>query len=376
MAKKNKDLTIPDEIKDVFTALDKDNEDASWLSENSLSVVDKWIDTGSMALNTIMSGSLYKGIPFGRIVGFAGPSMCGKTLMMMKILANAQKQGMIAVVFDSEMSFDKDMASRLGCDPAKIKVYPVESIAMCRNQIVKFLMSVIEKNLQEKFIICIDSLGNLASTKELEDAMKGKDAVDMGTRSKELKSMMRCITYKCSKARTPLIFSNHIYDNPTAMFKSLIKTEGGGKGPEYLASILVQLSYEKEEIENNKEEKSVATAVNYSGVTLRAITKKNRFIPQYLQTNFYLNFLTGIEKYSGLVDIANAYNIIKKEGYSYYLDKNKLGMYADWKDNDEVWAKILPQLELVIQKECSYSNENCKLLSKEKDETNVEGTEE
>jgi RecA/RadA recombinase len=374
MAKKDKDIIIPDEIKDVFKDLDKDNEDASWLSENSLSVVDKWIDTGSMALNTIMSGSLYKGVPIGRIVGFSGPSMCGKTLMMMRIIANAQKQGMIAVVFDSEMSFDKDMAARLGCDPTKIKVYPVEGIAACRNQIVKFLLSVIEKNLQEKFIICIDSLGNLASTKELEDAMKGKDAVDMGTRSKELKSMMRCITYKCSKARTPIIFSNHIYDNPNALYTSLIKTEGGGKGPEYLASILVQLSYEKEKIEDNKAEKSVATAVNYSGVTLRAITKKNRFVPQYLQSNFYLNFLTGIEKYSGLVDIATVYNIIKKDGYSYYLDKDKLGMYADWKDNDEVWAKILPKLEVVIQKECSYSNENCKLLSKDikKDDDNAE----
>ncbi len=376
MAKKIKDIVIPSDIKSVFNDLDKDNEDASWLSENSLSKADKWLDTGSMSLNTILSGCLYKGIPFGRIVGFSGPSMCGKTLIMMKIIANAQKQGMFAVIFDSEMAFDKEMAIRLGCDPSKIKVYPVESVEGCRNQIVKFLLSVIEKNLQEKFIICIDSLGNLASTKELEDAAKGSDATDMGTRGKALKSMMRCITYKCAKARIPLIFSNHIYDNPAAIYKSLIKNEGGGKGPEYLASILVQLSYTKEEIENNEEEKSVATAVKYSGVTLSALTKKNRFIPQFLKSTFYLNFLTGIEKYSGLLDIAVAYNLIKKEGYSYFFKDEKLGMYDDWKDNEQIWNKILPELDLIIQKECSYSNENCKLLSQEsKDTNNAEGTE-
>ena len=64
-------------LKDIFEAVDALNTDASMLSEdNSLSIVGDWIDTGSYALNAIFSGSLYKGIPVGRVTGFSGPSGC------------------------------------------------------------------------------------------------------------------------------------------------------------------------------------------------------------------------------------------------------------------------------------------------------------
>jgi RecA/RadA recombinase len=61
---------------DIFKSVEKLNEDATTLSDSNLSVVKEWIDTGCMALNAICSGSLYKGVPKGRIIGFAGPSMC------------------------------------------------------------------------------------------------------------------------------------------------------------------------------------------------------------------------------------------------------------------------------------------------------------
>ena len=71
---------------EAFKALDKLNPEATILSETSLSTVDEWFDTGCMVLNSIISGSLYGGIPKGRITGFAGPSMCGKTYIINKIL--------------------------------------------------------------------------------------------------------------------------------------------------------------------------------------------------------------------------------------------------------------------------------------------------
>ena len=186
MAKKN-DLS---KMTAIFGAVDKMNPDASTLEDNNLSTVDEWISTGCYALNAIISGSLYKGIPRGRITGFAGPSMSGKTFIINKCIANAQKDGYIGVIWDSEVAVDKKGAVGVGVDPGRVKHYPVESVEDCRNQISTFLDAVIKQNEnteekdRQKFIISIDSLGNLASSKELKDAEAGKDATDTGTRAK------------------------------------------------------------------------------------------------------------------------------------------------------------------------------------------------
>ena len=126
-------------ILEVFKALDKLNPEATFLSETSLSTVDDWLDTGCMVLNSIISGSLYKGIPKGRITGLAGPSMCGKTYIINKILGNAQKRGYIPVVFDTEMAVDEGNALAVGLDPKNTKYVPVNTIEDCRNQLMALL---------------------------------------------------------------------------------------------------------------------------------------------------------------------------------------------------------------------------------------------
>jgi len=211
------------DVLSVFSKLDKLNPDASVLSENVLSNVDSWIDTGCMVLNAIISGSLYGGVPAGRITGFSGPSAAGKTFIINKILANAQKQGITPVIFDTEAAIDKSSTTGVGLDPTKTKYVPVQTVEACRNQISTFLDSVIEANMQGKFIISIDSLGNLASQKELDDTEKDKSAMDMGTRAKGLKSMMRLLTFKAAQAGVTILFSNHTYDDPAAMFPTLVK---------------------------------------------------------------------------------------------------------------------------------------------------------
>jgi len=198
-------------LKNIFGDVDKMNPDGTVLEDSSISTPSDWIDTGSKALNAIISGSLYKGVPVGRITGFAGPSGAGKTLIINKIMANAQKKGYIAVIWDSEVAVDKQSAINVGMDLKKTKYYPVETIEECRNQISTFLDNIIAANDPSlKFIVSIDSLGNLASSKEIEDARKGKDAADVGQRAKATKSMMRAITYKAAKAGVPILFSNHI----------------------------------------------------------------------------------------------------------------------------------------------------------------------
>ncbi len=365
---KNK-TKIKDEYKDFFAELDKQNPDAVILSESPLSFVDNWIDTGCYALNAIMSGSLFGGVPQGRIVGFTGPSSSGKTLIINKVIAKAQQQlGQFGVIWDSEVAVDAGAAANVGCDTSRIKHCPVETVEEARNQISKFLDNIIAKNMQGKFIIALDSLGNLASAKEIADIEKDKHAVDMGMRAKAIKSMMRTLTYKAAKAKTTILFSNHIYDDPSAMFPSLVKNQSGGKGPVYLASLLVQLSHKSEKEEARKGEAIIAGAERI-GSTLNAMTVKNRFIPPFLRTDMYINYKTGLDRYAGLLELAVTYGIIVQSGATFALpDGTKLGYAKGFKSDPKFWAPILPVLDKALITEFRYSTESYKDLRDELDD--------
>ena len=376
MAKTKKETNQENEdigyIEDAFKVLDDLNPDAAFLNENTLSTVKEWIDTGCMALNAIISGSLYGGIPVGRITGFAGPQACGKTLMVNKIMANAQKKGMHVVYFDTENALDPETAISLGCDPKKIKHCPTEIIEECRNQIVKFLKTIIEKGLQGKVLLAIDSLGNLISAREAKVIEDGKDSADMGARAVALKSMLRAITHAAAKANCPVVFTNHIYDNPGALYPTLIKSQSGGSGPLYMSSVLVQMATKQERVgkSDNKNASDDVTPLSkdVNGLTMRALTTKNRFVPPFLECEMYLNFRTGLSKYSGLLEMAEGYGIIHKQGHRYAVGEEVLGFYKDFKDDDSIWeSKILPLLENKLKQELKFKNE-ANIVLKQKSE--------
>lgn len=358
MPPKNNKAGMSDSIRDIFDAVDKLNPSASLLSEeNSLSIVGDWIDTGSYALNAIFSGSIYKGIPVGRITGFSGVSGAGKTLIVNKIIANAQKKGYFAAIWDTEAAIDRQSAENVGVDPSRVKYYPVETVEDCRNQIATFLDKIIAANDPDlKVIIAIDSLGNLSSAKEVNDVIEGKSAADMGSRAKALKAMMRSLTYKAAKAKVPILFTNHTYDNPAAMHPELVKKQSGGSGPIYLASLLVQLATRNEKIEKNEGEKFIGIAHNVSGVTLSAMTVKNRFVPPFLKTELYNNFRTGLEKYAGLADMAIALGVVKGEK-TYEFNGEKIGYRKNWENDANLWeSKLLPALEETLKREVKYND--------------------
>ena len=365
MAKKKNDneTELPQgDILDAFKILDDLNPKAAFLNDNSLSNVKDWIDTGCYALNAIISGSLYGGIPMGRLTGFIGPESCGKTLMANKIIANAQKKGMYVAYFDTEGALDEETAKRLGCDPAKIKHVPSEITEDCRNQIVKFLNTVIEKKLQGKVLLVIDSLGNLITAQEKRKIDEGTDTPDMGNRAKALKSMMRAITHAAATANCPVVFTNHIYDDPSAMHPTAIKKQAGGSGPLYMASVIVQMAKKTEKTDDakNKDANNEATflAKGINALTLRAFTTKNRFVTPFLEIEMYLNFRTGLNKYSGLLEMAEGYGVLEKAGHRYVFNGETLGFFKDWKDDDTIWDKILPSLEKKLQTALSFKNEH------------------
>ena len=350
----------------TFEKLDKLNPESKFLSESALSNVTEWVDTGCMVLNAIISGSLFGGVPVGRITGFSGPSAAGKTYIINKILANAQKKGMVPVIFDTEAAVDASSTTGVGLDASTVKYVPVQTVEECRNQLSSFLDSVIEAKMKNKFIVSIDSLGNLASQKELEDAEKGKTAMDMGTRAKGLKSMMRLLTFKAAQAGVTILFSNHTYDDPAAMFPTLVKQQSGGKGPVYLASVLVQLAKRDEKHDKaNQDDVILPEANKVSGTTLRALTVKNRFVPPFLECEAYLNFKRGLDKYSGLREMAVNHGVIVQNGSTYALpsgkegvEDKKLGYYKNWKSDQKLWDDtILPRLEKQLNKQYSYSSD-------------------
>ena len=350
-------------IEDAFKVLSDLNPEAAFLDDNSLSSVIEWIDTGSYALNAIISGSLYGGIPMGRLTGFVGPESCGKTLMVNKIMANAQqKKGMHIAYFDTEGALDENTAKRLGCDTSKIKHVPSEVTEDCRNQIVKFLDIVIEKGLQGKVLLAIDSLGNLITAQEKKKIQEGSDTPDMGNRAKALKSMMRAITHSAAKANCPVVFTNHIYDDPSQLHPTAIKKQAGGSGPLYMASVIVQMAKKAERAEDskNKDSNTETTLLSkgINGLTLRALTTKNRFVAPFLEIEMYLNFKTGLNKYSGLIEMAEGYGVVEKAGHRYVFNGETLGFFKDWKDNDEIWGKILPVLEQKLQVALAFKNES------------------
>lgn len=365
--KQKEDEEISNEIGDIndaFKVLDDLNPHASFLNESSLSNVSDWIDTGSYALNAIISGSLFGGVPMGRLSGFIGPESCGKTLLINKIMANAQKKDIRVVYYDSENALDKNTAKRLGCDPSKIKHCPIEITEKCRNEIVAFLDKIKQLNLQGKVILAIDSVGNLITTQEKKKMDEGVFTPDMGERAKSLKSMMRALTHATAQANVPLIFSNHIYDDPSKLHKSAIKQQAGGSGPLYMSSIIVQIAKVIERItgegDKNRDGNTEATELskNMNGLTLRALTTKNRFIPPFLETEMYLNFKTGLNPYSGLLDMAVAYEVIEKVGHRYAFDGDIIGFYKDWKDRKDIWEDlIMPKLDTVLKEKLSFKNE-------------------
>ncbi len=347
------------EIDKALDSIDKINPFATYLEDSTLSRVGGWIDTGSYVLNAIVSGSIHGGIPKGRVTMMGGESMTGKTLFVLKILANAQKEGLIPVIFDTENAVDPEGAERIGLDITKVKYVPCVTIEQTRNALFKFLTAVKEKGLEGKFIIAIDSLGNLQS--ELEHSRMGKDSTssDMGTKARAMKSLMQTCTNLGATTQTTILCTNHVYDDPSAMFPSIEKHMPGGKSIVYLPSVTIQLARKPVKSDGGKT-MDAETAVgqkNYAGIIIRALTRKNRFIKQYLQGEMFLSFHTGLDRYYGLLDLAVGVGAVIQTGSTYQLpDGKKIGYYKNFRKDKELWENtILPVVEEKIKTEWAYS---------------------
>lgn len=330
--------------------------DSSSFESSKYGEVSEYIDTGDYGLNRIISGSINKGIPAGRIVSIVGESQTGKSLLAAQIASNAlNKLGYSNIFyFDSEGGALKKFFTSRGCDPKKIEHVLVENVEDASVKILNTFEAVRlfkAENPEYKTLFILDSLGALVTTKYINDALvKGKVAGEMGLRAKDINTMMKACTIPALKTGVSFIVINHTYSDPSSLYASKIQNQGGGEGIKYMSRITLQCTkaLEKSEKDNSYYEAAVMTFFSV----------KNNLIKPYYNSQMLLSFSKGPSKYFGLVDVALQYGLLRnpvKGRYNFIHSPEDTKLTLKQLLNcEEDWQKILPELDSLSMKELSY----------------------
>ena len=274
---------------DVNSELKTLNPLGSIMADSTFSEVTEGIDTGNYHLNACVSGSLFGGWPNSRTCSIAGPSGTGKTFLVLNSVRKAIEMGYNVIYFDSEAAVDKDQMEKFGIDVAKVNYQPINTVQEFRTSVTTLTskMQEVKRNggKTPKIMMILDSAGNLATQKEIDDARSGSEKADM-TRSKVLKSIFRIIMTPLADLKIPFIFTNHTYQTQDFISRQVA---GGGTGPEYAASIVLYLG--KAQLKD--------TGGDKAGIIVTAKPNKNRFAKP-TNIKFHLHFTEGMNAYVGL----------------------------------------------------------------------------
>lgn len=260
---------------------------ADVLSESSFFTLKDSIPTELPILNIAFSGDLNGGLLSGLTI-IAGESKSYKTLLSlycMKAYFEKYPDG-IALLYDSEFGITPEYLEMNGVDSSRIIHIPIEHVEQLKFDIVKRLSEV---QRGDKIFIMIDSVGALASKKEVDDAMNDNSAVDM-TRAKALKSLYRIITPHLVMKDIPCFAINHTYQTQELYSKAIVS---GGRGGIYASNQIFIIT--------RTQEKDGSDLVGYN-FTINV--DKSRFVKEKSKLTFQVKFNGGINKYSGLMDIA------------------------------------------------------------------------
>ena len=204
-----------------------------------------YIDTGSYIFNALVSGSIYGGVPSNKITAIAGESSTGKTFFCLGIVQHFLDSNPDAgvIYFESESAISKQMIVDRGIAADRMMIVPVATIEEFRTQSCRILDKYMEQDEKKPLMFVLDSLGMLASNKEVEDVANDKNVRDM-TKSQLIKGAFRVLTLKLGKANVPMLVTNHTYD----VIGSYVPTKemGGGSGLKYASSTIIYLSKKKE----------------------------------------------------------------------------------------------------------------------------------
>lgn len=277
------------------------NEYASIVEDGLSTDNTGFIDLGSYIMNAQVSGSIYNGIPSNKLTVIAGPSGVGKSFFALA----AVKQFMIdypegeVAYFDSEAAFTQEMFESREIDTSRIAMIPVSTLDEFKFQCLRVLndYEAIPEKDRPRLMLVLDSLGNLATVKEMNDATEGKSVQDM-SRGRAIRSLFRVITLKMGKLNVPMVCTNHTYAtmdqySPMAM---------GGDGARYNCSVLLFLTKKKERDGER----------NVIGNIVHSHADKSRLTKEQTKVDTRIFFESGLDRYYGLVDLAVECGIWKK----------------------------------------------------------------
>ncbi len=270
------------------------------------------IATDIPMLNVALSGSLDGGLSSGLTV-LAGPSKHFKSSYAL-IMASAylKKYPDAAMLFyDSEFGSPDQYFKTFGIDPSRVLHTPITDVEKLKFDIIAQLNGL-ERG--DKVIIVVDSIGNLASKKELEDAVNEKSVADM-SRAKSLKGLFRMVTPYLTLKDVPLIAINHSYKTMEMYSKDVMS---GGTGIYYSANAVWMLGRQQDKDDTGLQ-----------GYHFVINVDKSRFVKEKSKIIISVSFNGGVEKYSGLLDVALLGGFVVKPQVGWYTKKGETQKFRE-----------------------------------------------
>lgn len=266
-----------------------------------------WYTTGNLAVNKIMSGDYYRGIPQGRVSILAGPSGAGKSFLLGNIIKAAQDDGAFILALDSENALDTDWLQKIGVDvdPEKFLGISVVTIADVVSTVSDFI-KMYEKEYGKynydapKVIICLDSLDMLLTETEEAHFNAGVQKGDQGQRAKQMKAFLRTTVARIKALNIAFIGTHQVYP------ADVLQGEGKwaiNNAIRYSASQIILITKLK-----------LKEGTEISGIRMYCETFKSRFAKLGSKVEVIVPYDTGMNPYSGLIDLLEADKVIVKSG--------------------------------------------------------------
>lgn len=291
---------------------------------------DTWISTGNYALNYLISGEFDGGIPLGKVTVFAGESGAGKSYIVSgNVIREAQKQGIYPYVIDSENALDNKWLQDLGVDTDESMMFKanaamIDDVAKLISDVVKDYRSNfgdLPREERPKLLFVIDSLGMLMTPTETAQFEGGDMKGDMGRKAKQLKALVTNCVNMFGDLNIGLIATNHTYASQD-MFDPDPKVSGGA-GFVYASSIMVAMRKLK-----LKEDEDGNKTSQVNGIRASCKIMKTRYNKPFEDVELKIPYNTGMNPYSGLVDMFEKRGLLVKSG-------NRL-LYVDVDTNEPV----------------------------------------
>ena len=271
-----------------------------------------WISTGNYALNYLVSGDFNKGVPLGKVTVFAGESGAGKSYICAgNIVKAAQEQGIFVVLIDSENALDESWLHALEVDTSedkllKLNMSMIDDVAKTISTFMDDYRSMAEED-RPKVLFVIDSLGMLLTPTDIDQFNKGDMKGDMGRKPKQLTALVRNTVNMIGSHNVGLVCTNHTYASQD-MFDPDDKISGG-QGFIYASSIVVAMKKLK-----LKEDEDGNKVTDVRGIRAGCKVMKTRYAKPFEGVQVKIPYETGMNPYSGLVDLFEKKGLLVKDG--------------------------------------------------------------